>query len=172
MTTSTRQTISDYVQANSSYVKAVSADDESIWVSVNLAEPWTQIYTYVAPTAYFIAADPTAVEDGFAPNLVLYVTRTDLVGDLESAMQFAFEDAYRLPNWSTISEDRRPHEGHPSAAIRGTYRLDGRVLYARHRYVLIPHDGYTYLIQATFTTPASADREAADVVDSLQVVHL
>lgn len=169
MTASTRQSITEYFQSNCHTMWPVTPGNQLIDASFELPEGWVPVQTDIAPGAYALAADPNSAISGFAPNAALFITRTQFFGETEEAIDAAFEDAYRLPGWATLTEDIWPRGGFASAAICGTYKQDWLTLYTDHRYLLIPQDPWTYLVQATFTTLASAPRESRCILDTLRI---
>lgn len=164
-----QETIAAFLQRNSTELHAVLNDDAAITVELDEPPTWPVLDAVHVPNAYFLAVDPDGAVDGFTPNTVVFVVRYALDADYDDALATAFTDAYALPGWSTLREDRSPHQGFASAVIAGKYSLPDLELYAENRYVLAEHDGWTYLIQATFTTTADDVAPDEAIVDTLRI---
>ncbi|MCX5045048.1 LpqN/LpqT family lipoprotein [Aldersonia sp. NBC_00410] len=163
------ETLAEYMRAQSQEMSPVRQGDERVIASLLLPADWVQIGTEIAPDAYLIVADPASAENGFAPNAVVLITRAAFFGNLDMALSMAFQDASQLPSWTTLSEERGLHQGHRSACIRGTYRLQEHSLFTENRYVLATQDHWVYLVQATYTTTTRIGPPAESIVDTLHI---
>ncbi|MDZ7929211.1 MAG: LpqN/LpqT family lipoprotein [Rhodococcus sp. (in: high G+C Gram-positive bacteria)] len=116
---------------------------------------WEAVPEHYSPHATAVLCSPANAVDGFVPNAVVMVGKLSRSVDPESLLQYGFGDSRALPGWVEIGHDRDPFRGLPAVSTAGRYDCDGRLLFARTRYVVVHHIVDQYLVQVTVTVPDS-----------------
>ncbi|WP_280266542.1 LpqN/LpqT family lipoprotein [Nocardia wallacei] len=137
-------------------------------VSIPVPDGWRQMPPDNFAGTYGVwAQEPEA---GWADNVVVLMVRLSEPVDPAALLACGFADARRLPQWRELDTHTGTFEGHPSAAITGTYVVAPLTLWAYNRYVVIDSGNAQFLIQLTITTRADHNgSDAAAIVAGLSI---
>lgn len=113
------------------------------------------VAAHLFPHATAVLCSQANAVDGFVPNAVVLVGKLTLSVDSDALLECGFGDSRALPGWVETGHDRDPFRGLPAISIAGRYDCDGRLLFARTRYVVVHHIVDQYLVQVTVTVPDS-----------------
>lgn len=116
---------------------------------------WEFVPEHLFPHATAVLSSPANAVDGFVPNTVVLVGKLSRSVDPESLLEYGFGDSRALPGWVEVGHNRDSFRGLPAVSIAGRYDCDGRLLFARTRYVIVHHIVDQYLVQVTVTVPDS-----------------
>lgn len=128
---------------------------------------WDLVPEHLFPHATAVLCSPANTIDGFVPNVVVLVGKLSRSVHPESLLDCGFGDSRALPGWVEIGHDRDPFRALPAVSIAGRYDCDGRLLFARTRYVVVHHIVDQYLIQVTVTVPDSLRQKLSCAADEL-----
>ncbi|MGB2721344.1 MAG: LpqN/LpqT family lipoprotein [Rhodococcus sp. (in: high G+C Gram-positive bacteria)] len=126
---------------------------------------WEVVPEHLFPHATAVLCSPTDAVDGFVPNAVVLVGKLSRSVHPESLLEYGFGDSRALPGWVEIGHDRDPFRGLPAVSTAGRYDCDGRLLFARTRYVVVHHIVDQYLVQVTVTVPDSLRQKLSCAAD-------
>ena len=134
---------------------------------------WEVVPEHLFPHAAAVLCSPANTVEGFVPNAMALVGKLTRSVDPMSLLEHGFGDSRALPGWVEVSRDRAPLRGLPSVSIAGRYDWEGRLLFARTRYVIVHHIVDQYLVQLTMTVPDPLRNRlgwlAAEFVDEVRI---
>ncbi|MDV8023919.1 LpqN/LpqT family lipoprotein [Rhodococcus sp. IEGM 1330] len=134
---------------------------------------WEVVPEHLFPHATAVLHSPVNAVEGFVPNAVVLVGKLSRSVHPESLLDCGFGDSRALPGWVEIGHDRDSFRGLPAVSIAGRYDCDGRLLFARTRYVVVHHIVDHYLVQVTVTVPDSLRQKlscsANEFIDDVRI---
>ncbi|GAB2689737.1 LpqN/LpqT family lipoprotein [Nocardia thraciensis] len=162
-------TVAEYLAAAG--VEPTPITPDTAWapvVSVAVPDGWRQMPPENFAGTYGVWAQEPV--DGWADNVVVLMVRLSEPLDPAALLACGFADARRLPQWRELDTHTGKFDGHPSAAITGTYSVTPLTLWAYNRYAIVDSGSDQYLIQLTITTRADHDgSDAAAIVAGLSI---
>ncbi|OZD82068.1 hypothetical protein CH273_09535 [Rhodococcus sp. 05-339-2] len=162
------RTIQTFLQQEGVELVPVHRDEcDRFGLELSTQPDWEVVAEHLFPHATAVLWSPANTIDGFVPNVVVLVGKLSRSVHPESLLDCGFGDSRALPGWVEIGHDRDPFRALPAVSIAGRYDCDGRLLFARTRYVVVHHIVDQYLIQVTVTVPDSLRQKLSCAADEL-----
>lgn len=161
------RTMGTYLQQQGVELAPVHRDEcDRFGLELPVLPDWEAVSEHHFPHATAVLSSPVNAVEGFVPNAVVLVGKLSRSVHPESLLDCGFGDSRALPGWVEIGHDRDSFCGLPAVSIAGRYDCDGRLLFARTRYVVVHHIVDQYLVQVTVSVPDSLRQTLSCAVDA------